>query len=215
MSLWLPPDAGANGRDVPLSAPARAAATPGASRPPALFLDRDGCLMVDRNYLADPDRVEVLPGVPQALRRARRSGYLLVGLSNQSGVGRGFFTLADLDAVMARFHRLLAAEGAALDAYLYCPHAPTDRCRCRKPGPGLLEEASRRLSWDPAGSWVVGDKLSDVDLGLSAGMGAILVRTGHGAEQEQGLGERLGQPRLLVADDFPAAVAAILEREPT
>jgi len=181
---------------------------PGAPAP-TLFLDRDGVVIVEKDYLRDPGQVELFPGVTEALRRARDAGFLLIGVSNQSGLGRGQFTLADLDAVMTRLDALLGAAGVPLDAFFYCPHAPQDGCACRKPAPGLLAEAARHLAWDPARSWVIGDKISDVDLALGVGLRACLVRTGYGSQQERRLGERTA---VLVADDLPAAVTAILER---
>ena len=181
---------------------------PAAGAPaPALFLDRDGVLIVEKDYLDDAGHVEVFPGVTEALRRAQAAGFLLVGVSNQSGLGRGCFTAADFDAVMGRLDELLRAAGVPLDAFFFCPHAPEDGCACRKPAPGLLEEASRHLAWDPARSWVIGDKISDVDLALGAGLRACLVRTGYGSQQERRLGER---SPVLVADDLLAAVVAIL-----
>jgi D-glycero-D-manno-heptose 1,7-bisphosphate phosphatase len=175
---------------------------------PVLFLDRDGVVIVEKDYLHDVGQVELFPGVVEALRRARDAGFLLVGVSNQSGLGRGRFTLADLDAVMGCLDALLRAGGVPLDAFFYCPHTPEDGCTCRKPAPGLIEEATRHIAWDPARSWVIGDKISDVDMALGAGLHACLVRTGYGSQQERRLGER--RP-VLVADDLPAAVAAILE----
>jgi histidinol-phosphate phosphatase family protein len=172
-----------------------------------LFLDRDGVIIVDRHYLDDPADVQLEAGVPAALRRARASGYRLVGLSNQSGLGRGLFDLATFAAVMARLDALLRAEGCALDAFFYCPHAPADACACRKPAPGLLREAAREMDWEPERSAMVGDKLADVDLALDGGLQPILVRTGHGAGAEASLGGRVGVP---VCDDLAAAVAWLL-----
>jgi histidinol-phosphate phosphatase family protein len=175
---------------------------------PTLFLDRDGVVIVEKDYLRDAGQVEVFPGAVEALRRARAAGFRLVGVSNQSGLGRGRFTLADLDAVMHRLDTLLRGGGAALDAFFYCPHAPEAGCRCRKPADGLLVEASQFFAWDTTRSWVVGDKISDVDLALGAGLRAALVRTGYGSQQERRLGERAP---VVVADDLLAAVTAILE----
>lgn len=178
---------------------------------PALFLDRDGVLIVERDYLADPAGVELVPGVGPALARAAAAGWTLIGLSNQSGLGRGRFGQAELEAVMARVDAELAAQGVTLDAMYYCPHAPGDGCRCRKPGPGLLEEAAAAFRWDPARSWVVGDKASDVELGRRHGLGGILVATGHGAAEAAAVAARFpGDPRVRMAADLPAAVAGVL-----
>ncbi|MBD3221784.1 HAD-IIIA family hydrolase [bacterium] len=178
---------------------------------PTLFLDRDGCLNVDRDYLADPAQVELVPGAAGALRRARAAGYRLIGVSNQSGLGRGRFARAELDAVMTRLDELLRAADAPLDAFYYCPHAPQDGCACRKPRTGLLDEAAREFFWDPARSWVIGDKVSDVDLARAAGLRGILVLTGHGADERRRLVDREG---VLVRPDLAAAIATALEDRP-
>ncbi len=179
-----------------------------------LFLDRDGVLIRDADYLADPDGVEILPGVPQALRRARAAGFGLVGVSNQSGIGRGFFRIEQFEAVMRRLDELLRIEDAELDAFYYCPHAPDENCRCRKPLPGLLEEASADTAWDRRGSWVVGDKPSDIQLARDADLSACLVRTGYGRAQEAQVRSRWPEdPQVLYADDLAAAVEKILAHD--
>jgi len=178
---------------------------------PALFLDRDGVVIEDRHYLADPDDVVLVAGAAAAMVRARDAGFRLVGVSNQSGLGRGLFGPEALAAVMRRVDELLAAGGARFDAFHYCPHAPEQACRCRKPEPGLLDEAAERVPWIPEGSWVVGDKASDVELALRAGLGAVLVLTGYGADADAAVAEaHAGNPRVLRAADLPAAVAAVL-----
>jgi len=188
-------------------------ATTNTEAPPTLFLDRDGVVVRDKDYLSDPAEVEILPGVAEAMIRARQAGFQLIGVSNQSGIGRGYFGVAELRAVMARLTSDLKAAGAWLDGFYYCPHAPDDKCSCRKPGVGLLTEAAGDFRWDPALSWVIGDKSSDVGLGLAAGLGAALVRTGYGATQEAVVTRRWpGASRLIVADDLASAVSAILDR---
>lgn len=189
MSLWLP-----------------SGSRPEPSSRPTLFLDRDGVVIEDRGYVRDPRDVVPIAGAPQAMARARAAGWRLVGLSNQSGIGRGLYGEADFAAVQARVDALLAAAGAPLDALFYCPHAPEAGCRCRKPGPGLLDEAGALFAWG-AGSAMVGDKLADVDLALAAGLRPFLVRTGEGARHEAALGRRAG---IAVVADLPAAIAAIL-----
>jgi D-glycero-D-manno-heptose 1,7-bisphosphate phosphatase len=180
---------------------------------PALFLDRDGVVIADENYLADPGRVRLLPGVAETLVQARDAGYLLVGVSNQSGIGRGYFGIPEFEAVMSRLDELLAAHGVRFDSFHYCPHAPDRECSCRKPLPGMFQEASSLLSLDIQNSWVIGDKESDVAFGRGVGMGAVLVRTGYGARQEEKVRSRWGGDcRVLVADDLPAAFARILQR---
>lgn len=178
---------------------------------PVLFIDRDGVLIVDRDYLSDPAGVELISGVPGALAAAAAAGFALVGISNQSGVGRGRFGMGELEAVMLRVDEALRAEGVALDAMYFCPHAPADGCRCRKPGPGLLEEAAAAFRWDAARTWVIGDKASDVELGRRHGLGAVLVGTGYGATERAAVeAARPGDARVLHAPDLAGAVAAIL-----
>ena len=178
---------------------------------PALFLDRDGVLIVDCHYLDDPDQVELIPGVPEALIKAREAGFLLIGVSNQSGIGRGVFGPEKFSSVMRRLDELLAAKGVKLDAFFYCPHAPDDLCECRKPLPGMLIEASKILNWNPEESWVIGDKISDVALGRDANMGGALVLTGYG-EHEKSKVENTwpGDPLVGVFTDLPQAIEFIL-----
>lgn len=186
MSLWLPaasPEAGA----------ARA-----GREGHALFVDRDGVIIEDADYPDDPAAVRLLPGAAAALVRARAAGYLLIGVSNQSGIGRGYYGEANFAAVQRRVDAELAAAGARLDALYYCPHAPAQGCRCRKPRPGLLEEAANRFHWRPDRSWLVGDKLSDAALARAGGLRAILVLTGKGEARDVDLPP--GEPALVVAD---------------
>ena len=151
---------------------------------PALFLDRDGVVVKDCHYLADPDLVELMPGVAELFDSARQAGFLVIGVSNQSGLGRGMITQDQFEAVTRRMVACLAQQGVAFDDFLYCPHAPHEDCACRKPRPGLLREAELRWALQLDASWVVGDKPSDVALGRDAGLGSILVRTGYGAQSE-------------------------------
>jgi len=177
---------------------------------PAVFLDRDGTLIRETDYLSDLADLEVLPGVDRALARLRRAGFALVGVTNQSGVARGYFDLGFVERVHREIDRRLAAAGG-LDAWYVCPHHPelTGPCGCRKPAPGLVLQAVRDLGIDIARSWVVGDKASDVGLGPRAGCRSALVRTGYGRQTEASL-EGAGPWPEVVADDLSAAVEAIL-----
>ena len=179
--------------------------------PRVLFLDRDGVVIEDRHYVRDPGQVRLIPGAAAAMRRARAAGYFLIGVSNQSGIGRGLYSLADFQAVHERVDALLARDGADFDAFFYCPHGPEVDCHCRKPRPGLLQEAREVVPWQAANSWLVGDKLADMELALSQGLGAILVTTGQGCEERQRL--PAGWP-VRVVDDLEAAVSVILAGEP-
>lgn len=148
----------------------------------AVFLDRDGTIIVEKHYLHDPTGVELLPGVAEGLRRLAGLGLRLVLVSNQSGVGRGYFGRGDVERVHGRLNELLEAQGVRLDALYVCPHAPFEACGCRKPLPGLIERASREIGLDPTASFVIGDKPCDVDLGLAVNATTFLVTTGYGAE---------------------------------
>lgn len=137
--------------------------------PRAVFLDRDGTLIFDPGYLADPAGVRLLPGVPEALRRLRAAGFLLVIVSNQSGIARGLYTADDLVRVDQRVKEVIAAENIVFDMVKYCPHGPEAGCACRKPAPGMLREAAAELGVSLADSVMVGDKVADVLAGLAAG----------------------------------------------
>lgn len=184
----------------------------------AIFFDRDGTLMVDKHYLADPNQVELIPGVIDALRLARSRGFKLISLSNQSGVARGKFSVTAMQAVQQRFESLLAASGITLDGSATCPHYPfgtvpqfTMACCCRKPHPGMAEQVARQLGISLHRSIVVGDKLDDLNLGLVIGARPILVRTGHGRETEQRLSPHGLYSHVPRFDSVVDAVASLKE----
>jgi len=177
---------------------------------PAVFADRDGTLIVERGYLSDPDQVELLPGVATALRQLADVGLPVVVISNQSGVGRGRFTLTRAHETMARLRRLLRAHDVELASIRFCPHAPEQRCACRKPGTRLLEEAAEDLRLSLPASVMVGDKRLDAHTGQAAGALGVLVRTGYGAEEERAVEDGAAPERVF--DDFAAATAWILAR---
>lgn len=142
----------------------------------ALFLDRDGTLIVDTHYPRDPAVVQLLPGVVEALRRLQQD-FRLVVISNQSGIARKLIFREEAEAVHARFVALFAAEGIAFAGYYYCPHGPEDGCACRKPLPGMLHAAAEDLDLDLPASIVVGDKRSDLDAGAAAGCRLTILMT--------------------------------------
>jgi len=189
---------------------ARRSAGPGRG---ALFVDRDGTVIVERNHLSEPGEVQLLPGVAEALRTARAAGHPVVVVSNQAGVGRGLFPETSVHAAMARLRALLRAEGVELDAVRHCPHAPEAGCDCRKPRTLLLREAAEDLRLSLRDSIMVGDKWIDVEAGRGVGASTALVRTGHGlAELASGTGPGAAAPDL-VCDDLPAAVRWFLGRQ--
>jgi D-glycero-D-manno-heptose 1,7-bisphosphate phosphatase len=143
---------------------------------PAVFLDRDGTIMRDAEYCSNPKQVEIFPGVPEALRRLRAAGYKLIVITNQSGIGRGFFTLERYRAVEAEVIRQLGE--ALVDATYFCPDVPDQPSACRKPAPGMVLQAAREHNIDLGRSFFVGDKESDVECGQNAGLCTIRLRTG-------------------------------------
>lgn len=147
-------------------------------------LDRDGTIIVERRYLSSPDQVELLPGAAAGLRALRKLGLGLLIVTNQSAVGRGYFDMARLEEIHDRLREILLAEGVEFDGIYVCPHAPADKCPCRKPLPEMLLRASRELGFDPTRALVIGDKPCDIELGRRSGATTILVRTGYGAEHE-------------------------------
>jgi histidinol-phosphate phosphatase family protein len=179
-------------------------------RRPAAFLDRDGTLIEERNYLSDPDDVALLTGAAEALRRLRDAGYALVVVTNQSGIARGCFSLADLLAVQARLAELLEAEGVALDGVWYCPHHPefSGPCDCRKPGLRLFREAAETLELDTGRSVFIGDRIQDILPAVRLGGTPILVRTGYGVDQDAGL-----PPGTVVVDDVLEAAEHVLGQQ--
>ncbi len=166
----------------------------------AVFLDRDGTLIVDRGYLDNVAGVELLPGVGEALARLAAAGFLLVVVSNQSGVGRGYFEYSMVEAQHRRLQELLAMHGVRLAAGKYCPHAPDQHCPCRKPKPQMLIEAAAELEIDLSASWMIGDKASDVEAGQAATCQTILL--GQPGDQT---------PATHLATNLPQAVDWILQ----
>lgn len=149
---------------------------------PFVMLDRDGTLIVEHHYLSDPRQVELIPKVSSGLRRLSEIGLGLVVITNQSAIGRGFFSEARLDLIHRRLRELLEVEGIHLDGIYYCPHRPEDNCQCRKPQPGLVELAVQELGFDPHTSFMIGDKACDIEVGNRVGATTLLVRTGYGAQ---------------------------------
>ena len=147
---------------------------------PAVFVDRDGVLIREVNYLRRPEQVKLIRGSAEAVKLLRRAGFKVVVITNQSGVGRGYFTLVDLARAHARVKAFLRKAGTRLDGLYFCPHAPDDGCPCRKPKPFMLKKAARELRLDLARSYFVGDTTTDVAAARAAGCAAVLVRTGKG-----------------------------------
>lgn len=172
-----------------------------------VFLDRDGTINVDVGYLSDPDGLILIEGAGRAIARLNREGISVVVVSNQSGVGRGYYTEADVDRVNLRLAELLKKDGARLDAVYYCPHHPDSGCDCRKPGPGMPRRAKTELKLNCSRLYVVGDKTVDIGLAENIGAKGILVLTGDGPEELKKLEK---QPHF-VATDIADAVGWIMK----
>ena len=173
-----------------------------------VILDRDGTIIVERHYLSYPNGVELLTGAAEGLRRMMKMNLGLIVVTNQSGVGRGYFDEDTVNRIHRRLQELLEAEGVTLEGVFYCPHAPEDNCGCRKPKPGLIVKAAGELDFEPHSGFVIGDKACDVELGKNVGATTFLVRTGYGAEASEN-GEV--QPDYIV-DDLVEAAGIIEDR---
>jgi D-glycero-D-manno-heptose 1,7-bisphosphate phosphatase len=177
----------------------------------AIFLDRDGTLIAEKNYLHKVEQVEIYPGAAVALKRLQEGGYRLFVISNQSGVGRGYFTLADVEKVNAHVAAKLARHQVRFEKVYIAPEAPAAPSRGRKPSPQFVFDARDEFDLDLAQSYMIGDKLIDLECGWNAGVKqCILVRTGYGAELERIAGDKLA--RAVVVDDLTAAADWILNR---
>jgi D-glycero-D-manno-heptose 1,7-bisphosphate phosphatase len=184
---------------------------------PAVFLDRDGTVVREVDYMASPAQLRLLPRAAAAIRRLNEAGIAVVLTTNQSGIARGLLTEAGLAGIHALLQRRLARHGARLDAIYYCPHHPESgarpyrrRCRCRKPAPGMLRRAARDLNLALDRSYAIGDSPRDVDAGRRVGCRTALVRTGHGRDAERDHAATAGAD--YVADDLFDAVCWILAR---
>jgi D-glycero-D-manno-heptose 1,7-bisphosphate phosphatase len=177
----------------------------------AVFLDRDGTINVEKEYMYQASDFEFIPGAPEAIRLLNQAGIMVVVVTNQSGVARGYYTEDDVVNLHRHIARELERLGAFVDAWLYCPHHPSGRgsyalpCNCRKPLPGMLQEAAVRYDIDLENSTMIGDKLADIEAGQAAGCHTILVRTGYGADEEQHVG-----PETVVCDAVLSAVNYLL-----
>lgn len=176
---------------------------------PAIFIDRDGTLNVEKHYLHRWQDWEWIPGSVEAIKQFNAAGYLVIVISNQAGVARGKYAEDDVDELHRQVDADLQRQGGHIDAYYYCPHHPEHGsvrdCDCRKPEPGMLLQAAQEHDVDLLRSFMIGDKVSDVEAGLNAGVTPLLVETGYGAEERTEL-----PPNVLVVRDIGAAAEWIL-----
>jgi D-glycero-D-manno-heptose 1,7-bisphosphate phosphatase len=179
-----------------------------------VILDRDGTINEDSDeFVKSPEEWVPLPGALDAIAKLNHAGWHVVIASNQSGLGRGLFDVASLNAIHTKMHKALAAAGGRVDAVFYCPHVPEDGCRCRKPLPGLFEQIGERYGIELKGMPTVGDSLRDLQAGAAAGCDTHLVLTGKGAQYR---GQVLPQdcpPGTQVHEDLAAFVTMLLSRD--
>lgn len=170
----------------------------------AVFVDRDGTLIEEVNFLSRVDDLVVFPFTPPAIKRLKDAGFLVIVLTNQSGIGRGLYSVDDMHSV----HEAIQAEvGGLIDAFYYCPHLPDEGCRCRKPSIGMIEAAQVDFEIELEGSWMIGDKNLDVWIAENAGINSAMVMTGYGPDHVSTLKT---QPTL-AADDLGAVVNVIIQ----
>lgn len=173
-----------------------------------IILDRDGVINFDSDqFIKSPDEWKPIPGSLEAIARLNQAGYRVVVATNQSGVGRGLFDMATLNAIHDKMHRLLAQVGGKVDALFYCPHTADQNCSCRKPKPGMLQEVAKRFNVDLKGVPSVGDSLRDLEAAIAVGAQPILVRTGKG---ERTIAAGGVPPQALVFTDLAEAVRHLL-----
>ncbi|MDT8395614.1 MAG: HAD family hydrolase [bacterium] len=176
------------------------------ARRPAVFLDRDGTIIDETGYLGDPGGVHFYPGAVEAMKRLQEAGYLLVVLTNQSGIARGYFDEGTAVAVNLAMMKMLSEHSLRIDAVYYCPHHPDDGCQCRKPQNLMARRAAGDLGVDTGRSWMIGDTARDVFMGDQSGLHTVLVETGKDVEGNLPVG-------TVRVRDLAAAVTHILKEE--
>lgn len=182
----------------------------------ALFLDRDGTINFDPGFVTDPEQVTLLDGVGENLARIKKEfGFLLIVVSNQSGIARGIMTSEQVDKVNVRVNQLLGEYGVSIDRFCYCPHHPQfstpEEVECRKPSPQMILHAAREESVSLADSFMIGDKQLDIEAGFHAGVSTILIKTGHGEATFSALHNQKILPNF-VAGNF-SEVYQIIQKE--
>lgn len=181
-------------------------------QPPLVILDRDGVINADSDeFIKSPDEFIPLPGSIEAIGELCRAGFRVVIASNQSGIGRGLFSLDTLELIHAKLRAEVEAAGGAIAGIFFCPHEPDATCDCRKPKPGLMQQISAAFDCDLRGVPVIGDSARDLEAASAVGARPVLVRTGNGRATERRLAKNSA---IAVYDDLRAAVRAIVDEAP-
>jgi len=177
----------------------------------AVFLDRDGTINEENNFISNPDEVVLIPKSAEAIRELNQRAIKVFVISNQSGIARGYFSENDLQKVNQRLLHLLKKENAFVDKIYYCPHVDEDNCDCRKPKPGMLKQAEQEFNIDLKNSYVIGDRFVDVDAGKNISAKTILVKTGYG-EQSFKWGKENNQHADFTAQNLFEGIQWILKQ---
>lgn len=178
----------------------------------AVFIDRDGTINKHIPYLDNIDNLILIDGVAEAIKLLNKNNFFVIVITNQSGLGRGFFSLEKLGKLHEKLITLLSEKEAEIDNLYFCPHMPEDGCSCRKPETGLLDKAREEFSIDPKKSFMIGDRLSDVEAGQKFGCQSILVLTGYG-KSELDLDSKSILKKAIVSDNLHEAVKYIVCEE--
>jgi D-glycero-D-manno-heptose 1,7-bisphosphate phosphatase len=175
-----------------------------------VILDRDGVINFDSaQFIKNPDEWQPIPGSLEAIARLNKAGYRVVLATNQSGVGRGLFDMAMLNAIHDKMYRMLGQQGGRIDALFYCPHAADSKCECRKPMPGMFREIAKRFNMDLVGVPAIGDSLRDLEAAMGVGAQPILVKTGKGEKTLEAGNLPEG---TMIFEDLAEAVNYLLEK---
>ena len=187
---------------------------------PAVFIDRDGTINEQMGYINHVNRFVLLPGTAEAIRLLNGNQFLVLIVSNQSGVAREYFPIALVDEVHAYMKVLLESEGAKIDGIFFCPHHPHGNsseysvvCNCRKPGTGLIDKACEDFDIDMGSSYVIGDRCTDIELAHRAGLNGILVKTGYGRGEIDHVLPHTQYEPAYIAQDLLSAVRWIIEKK--
>ena len=172
---------------------------------PAAFIDRDGTLVEEVNFLSKVEDLQLFPFTAEAINLLKQKGFWIVVVTNQSGIGRSIYSETEMRSIHDEMQRQLGGE---IDASYFCPHTPDEGCRCRKPALGMIEDAVSELNIELQGSWMIGDKKIDVETGLNAGISSALVLTGYGAKHLSSI-ER--QPKVIALDLLDAVKRIVQE----